>query len=191
MESMILLYLVTGALLGGGAVWLQQQRRLRHARQQIEAADEATRQTIKNYGAEQQRLNDELNSQQQEIERREQEITTLRERITSLTATLEGSHQDFRALSRHLEENQLQLKQITAENDKIPELENKLHQQETETARLRQQVTAAEQQRRALEEELATAHGELEECLIYVEGSHYLPGRVVRDLLAAAQQRPA
>lgn len=90
-------------LAGGGLVWLVQQRKLRLAEERIESTDETTRQFISKTNAEIGKLNEELTSQQRQIDQRN--------------------------------------------------------------------------------EELAEEKNSLEECLIFVEGSHYLPGRVVRDLI--------
>ncbi|MFH7319363.1 hypothetical protein ACHHRT_01995 [Desulfurivibrio sp. D14AmB] len=185
MESLILLYLVTGGVLGGGAAWLFQQRKLRQAEERIEATDETTRQFIGKTNQEISKLNEELTSQQKQIDQRDQELADLNKKHAELAQLLATTHVEYRELVNQLRACEGKLAAAEAENRKIPPLTADLERKEEELRTRQREIETLTAARISLEEELAAEKKSLAECLIFVEGSHYLPGRVVRNLIAS------
>ena len=194
MGSLDLLYLVAGGLVGGIAVWLSHQHKFRHAEEQLEAAAETARQTFGKFSEEKQLLRDEiqalsgeLSDSQEEAARQESELAATRKKLTVLSEVLEKTHVEYREMTNRLLERERTLGEVQLDNAKIPKLEEALRKQEAEMAAVQQQLDSLAASRDNLAQELEEEKRSLEECVIFVEGSHYLPGRVVRGLVAAAR----
>ncbi|MFU8819411.1 MAG: hypothetical protein ACNA74_06800 [Desulfurivibrio sp.] len=187
MESLILLYMLTGGILGGGAIWFFQQRKLRLAEERIESIDETTRQFIGKTNAEINKLNEELAAQQQRLDLRAGELAAMNKKHADLSQLLETTHVEYRELVNQLRESERKLADAAAENRRIPKLTSELERKEAELRALRREIETLTAARTDLEQQLAEEQSSLEECLIFVEGSHYLPGRVVRNLIGSNQ----
>ncbi|MFZ5775416.1 MAG: hypothetical protein ACOY3Z_08045 [Thermodesulfobacteriota bacterium] len=191
---MILLFLVTGGLVGGIAVWLFHQPRFRQAEAQLEAASESARQAFSKFNDEKQQLADEirilhaeLSDSEEAAAKLEGELAATKKKLTTLSGVLEQTHLEYKETGDKLLATERDLKEARAENARIPRLEGIISEKEAEMAALRQRMAELEASREALAQELAEEKRSLDECVIYVEGSHYLPGRVVRGLVESAK----
>lgn len=189
MEQLALLYLATGGLLVGGLVWLIFQGKLRRAEERSEAAAETTRQAVGKSEEEIKKLNEELARRQEQLERKGQELAELGQKQAELTQMLTTTHVEYRELVNQLRTCEGRRSALEEENRKIGELETRLSRSEEEVAAGQREIAALGAAREELQRELAAEKRALEEGLIFVGGSHYLPGRVVRNLIAAHQEK--
>lgn len=65
----------------------------------------------------------------------------------------------------------------------IPDLEGKIARLTDDNRHLEEEKFAHLQAIDDLQDELEEERKSIEDCMIFVQGSHYLPGRVVRDLI--------
>ncbi len=133
-------------------------------------------------------MNEELTAGRQQLDRLEHELAELSQKQAELTGILATTHVEYRELVNQLRSCEDERERLATENRKIVELEDQLARKEEELTAGQREIAALAAAREELREELAAERLSLEESLIFVEGSHYLPGRVVRNLIAAARQ---
>lgn len=184
MESyLVLSILALGVLAGGSVTWLYWQRRMELVKVQMEETAESTRKSIGQMVEKHRQLDEEIFAGQKEIERLKGELAVSGGRLAELADELRDSHRQFRELTGELRESEQRGHRLGMELVKIPELEKKLAVKEDELAdlnRIREELLAEQEE---LTARLAEEKRSLDESLIFVEGSHYLPGRVVRNLI--------
>lgn len=183
MEYLLIASLFLGAAIGGGACWLYWQRRLQQAELSQEEAQASFRKSLNEMMEKNGKLEDEVFAGKKEVEKREAELAAAGRRIADLAEELRLSNQQLRTMLQQVQDAERRLHQDEMERARIPGLEKELAAGAEEIARLRQTISGLEQERSRLEQELAEERDSLDQSVIFVQGSHYLPGRVVRNLM--------
>ncbi len=121
-------------------------------------------------------------SGQQKLER-EAERVGYADQIQDLRTKMNGVREESKGYWEELQAEKKSL--ITAEKitECIPEFESKIEKLTADKAQCEEDRFNALQAVDELKEELEEEKKSLEDCMIFVQGSHYLPGRVVRDLM--------
>lgn len=188
MESyLVIALLLVGALLGGVAVWLYGQQQLRRVEARHEEAEEGARRSIKQMMENNRKLEDEVFAEKKQIDQLHDELAAANRRLASLADELQDGSSRFRELSGQLQTVEQQLHRSELELTRIPALEGEVAAREQELARRAGEIERLHSTAAELTEQLAEEKRSLDECIIFVEGSHYLPGRVVRNLIGANQ----
>lgn len=188
MEPYLLLStLILGVIAGTGGSWLYWQRRLRLLEEQSREAEAGARESLKQMMDNNRKLEDEVFAGKKNIDELEERLAAAAQQIASLAGELQNSNRQFREITQQIRDIEQQLHHSQRELDRIPGLESNLAQQEVELNRRQGEIDRLRGAISALEAQLAEEKRSLDECIIFVEGSHYLPGRVVRNLTGAKQ----
>lgn len=158
-------YIMVGIALGVGTDWLYWRRKFRLAGEQANARSEDLRRE----------WDDKLQNAEFRTAEKETALAAGREQIATLEADLTAARGRHRELEEQLAAEAEKRAAVEAVNGRIPELEAAI-------AKLTAEKEEREERLAALEQEIEEEKRSLQECLIFVEGSHYLPGKVVRNL---------
>lgn len=173
MEALLVLsYVMTGGILGAGLDWLFWRSKFRQAGDQANARGESLHKQFQ----------EQLSAQAAQLAQREAELAAKEDKLGSLAGALEDVRRQCRDMEQRLQENGRKLSLVEAVNARIPELEAALDRKEADLQSLRQEASALAARNGGLEKELEEERRSLQDCLIFVEGTHYLPGKVVRHL---------
>ena len=125
---------------------------------------------------------------EQEKLEREAERLGLSDQIQEMKVKMNGVREEGKRYWDQLQDEKKKCSEAEKKIERIPGLENDIE-------RLREQVKEATEQRdecesrfAELEEALAKEKKDFEECLIFVQGGHFLPGSVVRTIMNQAEQ---
>jgi predicted RNase H-like nuclease (RuvC/YqgF family) len=119
----------------------------------------------------------------------EEQINALNNQIRDLKAKMESIRDEGK---RYWDELQLEkkLRQETEEKVKvIPGLESRLHDKEEQVAALVRENDELKISLETAVRELAEERKSFQESLIYVQGNHYLPAGVVRNLMRQQEEK--
>lgn len=129
-------------------------------------------------------------SSQQKLER-EAERVGYADQIQDLRTKMNGVREESKGYWDDLQEEKKNLENALKMNEKIPELEDKILRLTNENRQYEEDKFANLQTIDELNDELEEERKSLEDCMIFVQGSHYLPGRVVRDLMRQEKEEPS
>lgn len=126
-------------------------------------------------------------SGQQKLER-EAERVGYADQIQDLRSKMNGVREEAKGYWDDLQEEKKSRSAAEKSCECIPDLEGKIKRLTDENRQLEEEKFSFLQTIDDLNEELEEERKSLEDCMIFVQGSHYLPGRVVRDLMRQAQE---
>jgi DNA repair exonuclease SbcCD ATPase subunit len=173
MEILVILsYMLLGGALGVGADWLYWRQKFQQAGEQANARGEALQHSFEEQLA---AKGVQLSEQRATLADREQNVKKLEEELA-------GMRRQNSELENRLHEEGRKLSQAVAASARIPELEAALAESESLVERLKDELSDIRHRAARLEEELAEEKESLQNDLVFVQGGHYLPGRVVRNL---------
>lgn len=121
-------------------------------------------------------------SGQQKLER-EAERVGYADQIQDLRTKMNGVREEAKGYWDELQEEKKKLQDAIATTECIPDLEGKITRLTEENKQYEEDKFTYLQTIDDLNDDLEEERKSLEDCLIFVQGSHYLPGRVVRDLM--------
>ena len=121
-------------------------------------------------------------SGQQKLER-EAERVGYADQIQDLRVKINGVREEAKGYWEDLQVEEKNLQDALKVSEKIPDLESKVERLTAGNRQCEEEKFTYLQTIDDLHEELEEERKTLEDCLIFVQGSHYLPGRVVRDLM--------
>jgi predicted RNase H-like nuclease (RuvC/YqgF family) len=121
-------------------------------------------------------------SGQQKLEQ-EAERVGYADQIQDLRTKINGVREEAKGYWDDLQDEKKKLQEALETSEKIPALESKVERLTAENKQYEEEKFTYLQTIDDLKEELEEERKSLEDCLIFVQGSHYLPGRVVRDLM--------
>ena len=120
---------------------------------------------------------------------REAERLGLADQIQELKVKLNGVREEGKRYWDQLQDE----KKKCAEAEKkiliIPGLEKNIERQKEQLQEITKQRDECEAKFSELEEALAREKQDFEDCLIFVHGSHFLPGSVVRNIMRQSSAR--
>lgn len=126
---------------------------------------------------------------EQEKLEREAERLGLADQIQELKVKMNGVREEGKRYWDQLQDE----KKKCAEAEKkiliIPGLEKNIERQKDQLAEITQQRDECEAKVSGLEEALAREKQDFEDCLIFVHGSHFLPGSVVRNIMRQSAEQ--
>ena len=125
-----------------------------------------------------------------EEEQREAEIKAERLSFSEQLEDLRGKMSDVREEGKeYWEDLQKKIKEcrkLEEQVDSIPELEENLSSLRKKSDDLEKEKNEYMFKAQELEEDLALEKEAIKDCLVFVQGSHYLPGSVVQDIMKQA-----
>ncbi len=124
---------------------------------------------------------------EQEKLEREAERLGLSDQIQELKVKMNGVREEGKRYWDQLQDEKKKCGEAEKNILIIPGLEKNIAQQKEQIAELTQQRDECESKFSGLEEALAKEKQDFEDCLIFVHGSHFLPGSVVRNLMRQAE----
>ncbi len=169
-----------GIALGVGGDWLFWQLRLKKANERVREESRAVGQAF--------------NAQIEEKEQRLADMTAEHEAaVKALRADLAAAGEEAARLKEQLHEEERKLAEARALTQRLPDLEKLSDDQEAAIKRLTEERQAAlallDQERQAaaaevarLEALVAEERKAFENATVYVQGGHYLPASVIRNL---------
>lgn len=184
---LVITLLILGGAAGVGGSWLYWRRQMRRLTEQSREAEEGARQSLKQMMENNRQLEDEVFAGKEFIDHQDGKLSAAAGQIASLAGELQNSNRQFREISQQIRDIEQQLHDSEMDLARIPGLESSLAQKEAELARRQQEIATLNREQSRLAAALAEEKRSLDECIIFVEGSHYLPGRVVRNLTGAKQ----
>lgn len=127
-------------------------------------------------------------SGQQKLER-EAERVGYADQIQDLRTKMNGVREEAKGYWDELQEEKKNLEEALNSAACIPDLEAKITRLTDENKAYEEDKFNDQQTIEGLQEELEEERKSLEDCMIFVQGSHYLPGRVVRDLMRQEKEK--
>jgi gas vesicle protein len=127
-------------------------------------------------------------SGQQKLER-EAERVGYADQIQDLRTKMNGVREEAKGYWDELQEEKKNLEDALKSAECIPDLEAKITRLADENKAYEEDKFNDQQTIEGLQEDLDEERKSLEDCMIFVQGSHYLPGRVVRDLMRQEQEK--
>lgn len=125
--------------------------------------------------------------EQKELTRQKEQLD-FSEQIENLQGKMSDANEEHKQCWEELQEKKKECLNFAEQVTSIPGLEESI-------ASLRKKNDALEQEKdnylfkaQELEEDLALEKEAIKDCLIFVQGSHYLPGSVVQDLMKQAKK---
>ncbi|MDA8164390.1 MAG: hypothetical protein M0017_05085 [Desulfobacteraceae bacterium] len=165
-------YIMVGIALGAGADWLYWRGRFRQAGQQANAASEELRRES----------DGQLQAAESRLAETESALAAGSGKIAALEQELAGVRDQKQGLEAQLAAETRKLGVVQTLNGRIPTLEGILAGKEEAIAQLTAEKNALHERVAALLAEIEEEKRSLQETLYFVEGRHYLPGKVVRNL---------
>ncbi len=121
-------------------------------------------------------------SGQQKLER-EAERVGYADQIQDLRTKMTGVREEAKGYWDDLQVEKKNLGDSLKVSECIPDLKSRIGKLQDENRQYEQDKFTSLQIIDELKDELEEERKSLEDCMIFVQGSHYLPGRVVRDLM--------
>lgn len=112
------------------------------------------------------------------------------DQIHDLRTKINGVREEAKGYWDELQEEKKNLGEALKISEKIPELVEKVERLIGENKQHEEDKFSYLQTIDDLNDKLEDERKSLEDCMIFVQGSHYLPGRVVRDLMRQETRSP-
>lgn len=126
-------------------------------------------------------------SGQQKLER-EAERVGYADQIQDLRTKINGVREEAKGYWDELQEEKKTREDADKSCECIPGLEGKIDRLTANNRQLEEEKFTHLESIEELKDELEEERKSLEDCMIFVQGSHYLPGRVVRDLMRQSEE---
>ncbi len=160
---------VLGIALGVGGDWLFWQIRFKQANDRV-------REESKSVG---QSFNAQIGEKERQLSAVQAELAGLRE---SSRAELAAAREEVAALQNRIADEGRQLAEALALNKQLPVLEKAVADRDASIARLQAEKTELAGVVEELQAKIVKERKSFDDGLVYVQGRHYLPASVVRNL---------
>ena len=128
-----------------------------------------------------------------EEEQKESELEKERlgfaDQLEDLRNKMSGVREEGKEYWEKLQEKIKECRGLEEQAQTIPSLEEKIESLNEKNNTLEQEKKDFVAKVTKLEEDLALEKEKINDCLIFVQGSHYLPGTVVQDIMSQAKER--
>jgi peptidoglycan hydrolase CwlO-like protein len=123
--------------------------------------------------------------EQKELERQTERLG-FSEQLEDLRNKMSDIREEGKGYWEELQERKKECRELGEQVKIIPDLEEKVTSQRQKNDALEQEKNDLQFKVQELEENLALEKEAIKDCLIFVQGSHYLPGSVVLDMMKQA-----